>query len=66
MLFRSEAGAIGARMTGGGFGGSAISLVPADRVEAVARAVDTAFAAGGFRPPQHLLAVPAGCAGVVG
>ena len=27
-----EAGAVGARMTGGGFGGSAIALVPAERV----------------------------------
>ncbi len=31
-----EAGAVGARMTGGGFGGSAIALVPVERVDAVA------------------------------
>ncbi|MBB3044717.1 galactokinase [Nocardioides soli] len=61
-----EAGAVGARMTGGGFGGSSIALVPGDRLGAVVRAVDTAFAAAGFRPPQHLLAEPAGAAGVVG
>ena len=60
-----EAGAVGARMTGGGFGGSSIALVPADRVEAVARAVDTAFAAAGFGAPQHLLAEPAGRADLV-
>ncbi len=60
-----EAGAVGARMTGGGFGGSAISLVPRDRVEAVARAVDTAFVAAGFGPPAHLLAEPSPPAGVV-
>ena len=30
-----EAGAVGARMTGGGFGGSAISLVPVERLAAV-------------------------------
>ncbi len=32
-----EAGALGARMTGGGFGGCVIALVPADRVETVVR-----------------------------
>jgi len=60
-----EAGAIGARMTGGGFGGSSIALVPTARVDAVARAIDTAFAAAGLRPPQHLLAEPSGAAGLV-
>ncbi|NNH24537.1 galactokinase, partial [Pseudokineococcus marinus] len=34
-----EAGALGARMTGGGFGGSAVALVRADGVDAVADAV---------------------------
>jgi galactokinase len=53
-----EAGALGARMTGGGFGGSSIALVPTARVDAVVRAIDTAFAAEGFRAPQHLHAVP--------
>jgi galactokinase len=33
------AGALGARMTGGGFGGCVIALVPAERVEVVSRAV---------------------------
>jgi galactokinase len=33
------AGALGARMTGGGFGGCVIALVPDDRVEAVSAAV---------------------------
>jgi galactokinase len=37
-----EAGALGARMTGGGFGGCVIALVPADRVEAVSAAVRVA------------------------
>jgi galactokinase len=33
------AGALGARMTGGGFGGCVIALVPTDRVAAVSEAV---------------------------
>ncbi|WP_395657977.1 galactokinase [Nocardioides sp.] len=60
-----EAGAVGARMTGGGFGGSSLALVPAARLDAVVRAIDTAFAAAGFAAPQHLLAEPAGRAGLV-
>jgi galactokinase len=46
------AGALGARMTGGGFGGSAIALVDAAGVDTVTQAVKDAFAANGFRPPQ--------------
>jgi galactokinase len=60
-----EAGAVGARMTGGGFGGSSIALVPEDRVEAVTRAIDAAFAAAGFGAPGHLLAVPSSAAELV-
>jgi len=60
-----EAGATGARMTGGGFGGSAISLVPEERVSAVVRAIDTAFAASAFGAPAHLLATPSAAADVV-
>lgn len=45
------AGAIGARMTGGGFGGSAIALLPSERVEIASDAVRTAFAAAGFGEP---------------
>ena len=37
-----QAGALGARMTGGGFGGCVIALVPADRVETVSGAVRSA------------------------
>ena len=37
-----EAGALGARMTGGGFGGCVIALVPAGRVEVVSEAVRSA------------------------
>ncbi|WP_218606004.1 galactokinase [Pseudonocardia abyssalis] len=52
------AGALGARMTGGGFGGSAIALVPIDRVDAVTDAVRAAFARGGLTVPDVRVAEP--------
>ncbi|MFC9984906.1 galactokinase [Microbacterium keratanolyticum] len=51
-----SAGALGARMTGGGFGGSAIALIDHDRSEQVAESVRAAFAASGFDAP-HLFTV---------
>ena len=54
------AGALGARMTGGGFGGSAIALVEASAVGAVATAVARAFADRRFTPPAFLVATPSG------
>ncbi|MER7845837.1 galactokinase [Kitasatospora sp. NPDC096077] len=53
------AGAHGARMTGGGFGGSVIALVDADAAEHVAAAVTAAFRAAGHTEPRTLTAVPA-------
>ena len=53
----------GARMTGGGFGGSAIALVDADAVHDVAAAVADAYEREGFNPPAFLDAVPAAPAG---
>ncbi|WP_136708574.1 galactokinase [Agromyces sp. H66] len=44
-------GAIGARMTGGGFGGSAIALVIDPLVPVITREVTAAFAERGFRAP---------------
>jgi galactokinase len=44
-------GAIGARMTGGGFGGAAIALVPSDGISRIQVAVDGAFAEHGFGQP---------------
>jgi galactokinase len=46
------AGALGARMTGGGFGGCAIALVDAGDAAAVSSAVEKAFADGGFAAPK--------------
>jgi galactokinase len=57
------AGALGARMTGGGFGGSAIALVPSERVEAVADACRAAFDARGFTAPAAFPVEPAAGAG---
>ena len=61
-----EAGALGARMTGGGFGGSAIALVPLERLDAVQAAVTTAFVARGWGRPAYIVAEPGGGARVVG
>ena len=52
------AGADGARMTGGGFGGSIVSVVSAGAVEEVVAAIDAAFGDAGYAPPAHLLAEP--------
>ncbi|NEB03188.1 galactokinase [Streptomyces sp. SID13726] len=51
-------GALGARMTGGGFGGSAIVLAEAADVDTVTKAVEEAFAAAGFTAPRVFEAVP--------
>jgi galactokinase len=44
-------GALGARMTGGGFGGCVIALVPEDRVDTVSDAVRRAIADAGYNQP---------------
>jgi galactokinase len=44
-------GAIGARMTGGGFGGSAIALVPSAQIPTLKIAIVAAFAEKGFTAP---------------
>jgi galactokinase len=54
------AGAYGARMTGGGFGGCVLALVDADAAEPVATKVTAAFAERGFTPPTWFKAVAAG------
>ena len=51
-------GALGARMTGGGFGGSAIVLAEATDAEAITKAVEAAFAAAEFTAPRVFEAVP--------
>jgi galactokinase len=53
-----SAGALGARMTGGGFGGSSIALLPAGAVAEAERAIDAAFAAKGWHAPQCFPVTP--------
>lgn len=57
------AGAHGARMTGGGFGGSVIALVESDAAESVAAAITAAFAREGLGTPAFFLALPEDGAG---
>lgn len=53
-------GALGARMTGGGFGGSAIALIPSSVRDSIAEAVHQTFVERGWRAPAFLPATPAG------
>jgi galactokinase len=53
-----RAGAHGARMVGGGFGGSAVVLVDRDRAGAVADAVRARFAQEGYPAPRTFDVVP--------
>ncbi|MFF8973215.1 galactokinase [Streptomyces sp. NPDC014995] len=52
-------GALGARMTGGGFGGSAIVLAEATDVDTITKTILEAFATAGFTTPRVFEAVPA-------
>ena len=54
----TAAGAYGARMVGGGFGGSAIALVDHDRIDAVVAAVTERFARERQDAPRTFTAVP--------
>ncbi|MDQ1531709.1 MAG: galactokinase [Microbacteriaceae bacterium] len=56
-------GAIGARMTGGGFGGAAIALVEAANADGLAQAVRAEFASRGYREPVAFPVVPSEGAG---
>jgi len=59
------AGAYGARMVGGGFGGSAIALVDRARAAAVAPAVGQRLTAAGHPRPRTFAVVPSAGAGPV-
>ncbi|HSO70492.1 MAG TPA: galactokinase [Arachnia sp.] len=57
------AGALGARMTGGGFGGCIIALTRAGEADHIGRAVAGAFAEAGYGTPEWFSATPAPGAG---
>ncbi|CAL8978139.1 Galactokinase [Tessaracoccus sp. O5.2] len=57
------AGALGARMTGGGFGGCIIALTRAGEADGIGRAVADAFAEAGYGAPEWFSATPAPGAG---
>lgn len=52
------AGALGARMTGGGFGGSAIVLTEATDVTTITKSIEAAFTEAAFTAPRVFEAVP--------
>jgi galactokinase len=54
-----DTGAHGARMVGGGFGGSVVVLVDADRAQHVAEAVRARFDGSGYAAPRTFDVVPA-------
>jgi galactokinase len=54
----TAAGALGARMMGGGFGGSVLALVPEDQQDAIEAAVGAAYAVRHWPAPAFMVAVP--------
>ena len=51
-------GALGARMTGGGFGGSAIVLAEESAVPTITKAIEEAFTSASYKTPRVFEAVP--------
>lgn len=58
-----QAGALGARMTGGGFGGCIIALCRAGQGVGIGERIGDAFAERGFAQPQYFTVVPGPGAG---
>jgi len=52
------AGALGSRMVGGGFGGSAIALIEASKTSETIHAVEKAFAEKKFKAPRFFTSLP--------
>ena len=58
-------GALGARMIGGGFGGSAIALIKARDLELIKSEIISAFMAAKFKAPRFFSALPSAGAAVI-
>jgi galactokinase len=61
-----EAGALGARMTGGGFGGCVLALAAEDRVDAIRAAITAAYDGAGYGQPGFFPALPSAGARRIG
>lgn len=53
-----KSGALGARMVGGGFGGSAIALLKREDFDQAKSAINKAFALNGFKAPRFFESLP--------
>ena len=58
-------GALGARMVGGGFGGSAIALIAENDAGKVSLAIERAFAEKGFKAPRFFSSLPSDGAKII-
>ena len=58
-------GALGARMVGGGFGGSAIALVSQAQIEEIKGAIADAFTSASFTQPRFFTSLPSAGAQLV-
>jgi len=52
------AGALGARMVGGGFGGSAIALIKASHTQEMIKSIEVAFESKRFKTPRFFTSLP--------
>jgi galactokinase len=59
------AGALGARMVGGGFGGSAIALIHAAQTQKTIASVEKAFSDNKFKVPRFFTSLPSQGAEVI-
>jgi galactokinase len=60
-----RSGALGARMVGGGFGGSAIALIKESDAGTISSTIERAFAKNGFKAPRFFDSLPSDGAKVI-
>ena len=60
-----SSGALGARMVGGGFGGSAIALIKESDAGTISSTIERAFAKNGFKAPRFFDSLPSDGAKVI-